>query len=46
MKRFAMLCLAFVLSSAATVAAAADEPAKPAVAADAKKIDWDKMSTD
>ena len=43
MKRFAMLCLACVLSTATTVAVAAEEAAKPAAAADAKKIDWDKM---
>jgi cytochrome c553 len=50
MKRFAMLCLACVLATATSVAVAADEAAKPAAAADAKKpaadakkIDWDKM---
>ena len=43
MKRFAMLGLACVLGTATTVAVAADEAAKPAAAADAKKIDWDKM---
>jgi hypothetical protein len=44
MKRSSILGLAFVCLSAtaATVAVAADEAAKPA-AADAKKIDWDKM---
>ena len=44
MKRLALLCLACVLATATTVAVAADEAAKPAAAAaDAKKIDWDKM---
>jgi hypothetical protein len=53
MKRFAMLCLACVLATTTTVAVAADEAAKPAdakkpaaAAADAKKIDWDKMTVD
>jgi len=54
MKRFAMLCLACVLAAATSVAVAAEEAAKPAAAADAKKpaaaaadakkIDWDKMT--
>jgi len=48
MKRSSIFGLALVCLSAtvATIAVAADEPAKPAAAADAKKIDWDKMSTD
>jgi hypothetical protein len=54
MKRFAMFCLACVLATTTTVAVAADaagkpaaaEAKKPVAAADAKKIDWDKMTTD